>query len=84
MKLSKIQRQALQKAPLNLTQGQSDLNRICWTDEHITQDFRRVTIEALISKGLLMYQNEDKYKENVTTVVLTEKAEALGYKSTIQ
>lgn len=83
MNITKVQKEALSKTPLFLTQSEYNLNRIVWTDNHITKDFRRSTIESLIKNDLLEYNRSPNGMDEVDHVILTEKAKGLGYVDTL-
>jgi len=83
MKISSVQKEALSKTPLFLTQSEYNLNRIVWTDNHITKDFKRSTIESLIKKGLLEYKKSSNGMDELNHVILTQTAKELGYKETL-
>lgn len=83
MKISSVQKEALSKTPLFLTQSEYNLNRIVWTDNHITKDFKRSTIESLIKKGLLEYNRSLNGMDEPDHVILTQTAKELGYEDTL-
>jgi hypothetical protein len=83
MTITKVQKEALSKTPLFLCQDEVNLNRMVWSDNLCTKDFRRSTVDSLMNKGLLQYKVHINGQDEVDQVVLTKEAKELGYVDTL-
>jgi len=68
MKLSKVQKEALDACPLFFGQSETNLNKFYWASDTSNRDFQPRTVQSLIEKGLVEFGKKGEFSEDRTVV----------------